>query len=119
MATHNELGKKGEIIAQEYLIEQGYHILKTNWRFGKAEIDIIAKKEDLIVVIEVKTRSSEHYGKPEIFVNKKKMKLLLEAINHYVEENNYENEIRFDIISIIINQYRKDIEHIENAFVWF
>ena len=119
MATHNELGKKGEIIAREYLIEQGYRILETNWRFGKAEIDIIAKKDDLLVVIEVKTRSSEHYGKPEIFVNKKKMKLLLEAINHFVEEKNYDDEIRFDIISVIINQYRKDVEHIENAFVWF
>jgi len=119
MAIHNELGKKGEKIAQNFLQTQGYKILATNWRFGKAEIDIIAQKEQILVVVEVKTRSSEHYGKPEIFVNKKKMTLLLEAINHYVEENNIEDEIRFDIISIIINQYREDLEHIENAFVWF
>ncbi len=119
MATHNDLGKQGELIAQDFLRSKGYEILETNWRFGKAEIDIIAKKEDLLVVIEVKTRSSEHYGKPEMFVNKKKMKLVLEAINQYVDQKNIEDEIRFDIISIIINQYRKDIDHIEDAFIWF
>ncbi len=119
MAIHNELGKKGEKVAQKYLIEQGYTILETNWHFGKAEIDIIAQKDQVLVVIEVKTRSSEHYGKPEIFVNKKKMKLLLDAINHYVERKNINNEIRFDIISIIINQYRQDLEHIKDAFIWF
>ncbi len=119
MATHNELGKQGEKIAQEFLVSKGYKILETNWHFGKAEIDIIAQKEDVLVVVEVKTRSSEHYGKPEIFVNKKKMKLILDAINHYVEQKNIDNEIRFDIVSIILNQYRKDIEHIEDAFIWF
>jgi putative endonuclease len=119
MALHNDLGKEGEKIAYKYLLREGYKILETNWRFGKAEIDIIAQKNNTLVVIEVKTRSSEHYGKPEIFVNKKKMKLLLEAINQYVEIKNIDDEIRFDIISVIINQYRKDIEHIENAFIWF
>ncbi len=119
MAGHNELGIQGEKLAQKYLKEKGYLILETNWRYGKAEIDIIAKKDDILVVIEVKTRSSEHYGKPEIFVNKKKMKLIMEAINYYVDQKNIEDEIRFDIISIIINQYRRDIEHIEDAFYWF
>ncbi len=119
MAQHNDLGIEGEKIAREYLIQNNYKILETNWRYKKAEIDILAQKDGIIVVVEVKTRSSEHYGKPEIFVNKKKMKLLMEAINRYVEEKNLDNEIRFDIISIIINQYRKDIEHIQDAYYWF
>ena len=119
MAQHNELGIQGEKLAQEFLKNEGYQILETNWRFKKAEIDIIAQKDDIIAVVEVKTRSSEHYGKPEIFVNKKKIKLLLEAINQYIEEKNLDLEIRFDIISIILNQYRKDIEHIKDAYYWY
>ncbi len=119
MAEHNDLGKLGEELAQDFLRKNGYKILETNWRFGKAEIDILALKDDILVVVEVKTRSSEHYGKPEIFVNKKKMRLLMEAVNHFIEVRDIDLEIRFDIISVIINQYRKDIEHIENAYYWF
>ncbi len=119
MAQHNDLGKLGETLAQNYLAKNGYTILETNWQFGHAEIDIIAKKNDTLSVIEVKTRSSDHYGKPEMFVNKKKIKLLINAINHYIEINNMDVEIQFDIISIIKNQYTENIEHIEDAFVWF
>jgi len=119
MAQHNDLGKLGEALAQNHLQKNGYTILETNFQFGHAEIDIIAQKDDVIAVIEVKTRSSDHYGKPEIFVSKKKIKLLVNAINHYIEVNNLDVEIRFDIISIIKNQYTENIEHIEDAFMWF
>ena len=119
MAQHNDLGKLGEVLAQNFLLKNAYTILETNWQFGHAEIDIIAQKNDILSVIEVKTRSSDHYGKPEMFVNKKKIKLLINAINHYVETNNLDVEIQFDIISIIKNQYTESIEHIEDAFMWF
>ena len=119
MAQHNELGKTGEKLAREYLLKKDYEILETNWRFGKAEIDIIARKNDVIVVVEVKTRTSDHYGKPEVFVKNKKIKLLLEAINQYVSEKKLDAEIRFDIISIIKNQYQEKIEHLENAYYWY
>jgi len=119
MAQHNDLGTLGEALAQNYLQKNGYTILETNWQFGHAEIDIIAQKNDTLSVIEVKTRSSDHYGKPEMFVNKKKIKLLIKAVNHYVETKNIDVEIQFDIISVIKNQYTESIEHIEDAFMWF
>ena len=58
MATHNDLGRLGESLAVGYLLENNYVILERNWRFHKAEIDIIAKKEAQIIIIEVKTRNS-------------------------------------------------------------
>jgi len=119
MAQHNDLGTKGEEIAQTFLKKNGYQILETNWQFHHAEIDIIAQKNNTLAVVEVKTRSSDLYGKPEAFVSKKKIKLMINAIDHYVQKNNLDVEIRFDIISIIKNKYTESIDHIENAFVWF
>ena len=119
MAKHNELGKQGELIARKYLENKGYQILETNWQYSHAEIDIIARKKDVLAVVEVKTRTSDHYGKPEMFVRKKKINHLKNAANYYVKTNNLDVEIRFDIISIIKNQYIEEIEHFEDAFLWF
>jgi len=119
MAQHNDLGKQGEEIARKYLEEKGYRILETNWQYSHAEIDIIAQKDDILVVIEVKTRTYDSYGKPETFVSKKKIKLLIAAINSYIKQKNLDTEIRFDIISIIKNRYTEKLEHLEDAFVWF
>jgi len=119
MAQHNNLGKTGEKIAQRYLEKHNYQILDTNWHFQHAEIDIIALKNNTLIVIEVKTRTSDHYGKPESFISNKKIQLLNKAINHYIEQKNIEAEIRFDVISIIKNQYVEKIEHIKNAYHWF
>ena len=119
MAQHNDLGKQGELIAQKYLENKGYQILETNWQYSHAEIDILALKDDILAVIEVKTRTSDYYGKPEMFVSKKKINLLKNAANYYVKMNNLDVEIRFDIIAIIKNQYVEEIEHLEDAFLWF
>ena len=69
MEEKHILGKKGETIAKEYLLEKSYSIVEKNWRYVKAEIDLIAQKEDVIVFVEVKTRSSNNYGDPESFVS--------------------------------------------------
>ena len=119
MATHNELGKKGEDLALEYLQKNGYAILERNWRFKKAEVDIIARKSDVLAVIEVKTRSTNHFGNPQDFVNQKKIKLLVEAINEYVTTKDLDVEVRFDIIAILKNQQKFEIDHIEDAFLHF
>ena len=119
MATHNELGKKGEELAVEFLQKNGYTILERNWRFKKAEVDIIAQKNDVLAVVEVKTRSNNYFGDPQDFVNPKKIKLLVEAIHEYVTSRNLDVEVRFDIIAILKNQYRFDIEHLEDAFLHF
>lgn len=119
MAEHNDLGKEGEILAVEYLQENGYTILEQNFVFQKAEIDIIARKGDWLIVVEVKTRTSTEYGNPEDFVNKKKIKLLVKAIDEYVEQSDLDLEIRFDIISIVKSDNKFNIEHLEDAFYYF
>ncbi len=119
MATHNELGKKGEELAVEVLQKNGYEILEQNWRFKKAEVDIIALKNNVLAIIEVKTRSTDYFGNPQDFVNSKKIKLLVEAINEYVTSKDLDVEVRFDIIAILKNQHKFEIDHIEDAFLHF
>lgn len=119
MAEHNDLGKEGESIAVEYLIANGYKILETNWRFDKAEIDIIAQKDNVLVVVEVKTRSSLDFGLPQEFVKPKKIKLLVKAVNEFVEKFDLNVEVRFDIVAISKINADFNIEHIEEAFYYF
>lgn len=119
MATHNELGEKGEQLAVDYLQQKGYKILERNWRFKKAEVDIIAQKNDFLIAVEVKTRTSNYFGNPQDFVNHKKIQLLVEAINEYVISNDLDVEVRFDIIAIIQNKNTTKIEHLEDAFLHF
>lgn len=117
MAAHNELGNKGEEIAKIFLKEKNYQILDTNWRFSKAEIDIIAKYEDILIFVEVKTRSYETFGEPESFVDEKKEHLMLDAAQVYMQRMNHDWEIRFDIIGITLRQgYPPKIRHYEDAF---
>jgi len=119
MANHNDLGKQGETIAVEYLQKSGYEILEQNFVFQKAEIDIIARKGDWLIVVEVKTRSSIDFGNPEAFVTKKKINLLVKAIDEYVNRSGLDLEIRFDIISIVKTENKFNTEHLEDAFYHF
>ena len=93
MADHNELGKKGEQLAIAFLIKNEYKILEKNYRFQKAEVDIIAQKKDVLAIVEVKTRSTTYFGNPQDFVNPKKIKLLLSAIDNYVVEKDLDVEL--------------------------
>lgn len=119
MAQHNQLGRKGEQIAVDFLLKDGYHILERNYRFDKAEVDIIAKKNDILAVIEVKTRSTKDFGNPQDFVKPKQIKNLVKAVDTYVTTNDMDVEVRFDIIAIIKNSNSFEIEHLENAFYHF
>jgi putative endonuclease len=116
MAEHNEFGRKGEDIAVEYLEKKGYKILERNWVSGKHEIDIIARESSFIVIIEVKSRHSSFAGEPETAVNREKQKALIQAANNYVRKMNLMEEVRFDIISILIVNGKEQINHIEDAF---
>ncbi len=116
MEEKHVLGKKGETIAKDYLLEKSYTILEKNWRYLKAEVDLIVQNDDFIVFVEVKTRSSNNYGDPESFVSDKQQKLIINAANHYIIKNNIEREARFDVISIIISNKTECIKHIEDAF---
>lgn len=119
MADHNDLGKLGEELAVDFLQKNGYEILETNWIFQKAEIDIIAQKENTLAVVEVKTRSSIDFGLPQDFVKPKKIQLLVKAVNEYIISNDLDVDVRFDIIAI--NKEGKEfvIDHIEDAFFHF
>ena len=119
MSEHYELGKKGEQLAVDYLTKEGYKIEERNWRFQKAEIDIIASKQETIISVEVKTRSSKDFGNPQDFVNSKKIKLMVVAMNEYVLMKNLDIEVRFDIIAITKTQKKFDINHIKDAFLYF
>ena len=119
MAEHNDLGKLGEELAVEFLVKKGYSIIETNWTFQKAEIDIIARKENVMAVVEVKTRSSIDFGLPQDFVNPKKIQLLVKAINEYVISNDLDLEVRFDIIALHREGKEFKIEHLEDAFYYF
>lgn len=119
-ADHIELGIIGEEIAAQYLLRSGYKILRRNFFFDKAEIDIIAQKEEnTIVMVEVKTRNSDFFGDPQSFVTPKKIKLLVKAANEYIISNELNVEVRFDIIAILKNQKMEKLEHFENAFYHF
>lgn len=119
MAEHNDLGKLGEEIAVEFLQKNSYEILETNWTFQKAEIDIIAKKENTLAIIEVKTRSSLDFGLPQDFVKPKKIQLLVKAVNEYVISNDLDIEVRFDIIAIHKEGKTFAVEHLTDAFYHF
>lgn len=119
MAQHNDLGKLGEELAEEYLRKNNYDILETNWVFQKAEIDIIAQKNGVLAIVEVKTRTSIDFGLPEEFVKPKKIQLLVKAVNEYIVANDLDVEARFDIISVHKNAGKFEIEHIEDAFYHF
>ena len=119
MAEHNELGKFGEELAGEFLQQKGYDILETNWTFQKAEIDIIAQKDSILAVIEVKTRSSIAFGLPQDFVKPKKIQLLVKAVNEYIVSNDLDVDVRFDIIAIYKEENTYKIEHFEDAFYHF
>ena len=93
-----------------------HHILERNWRYQKAEIDIISQDEKTLVFIEVKTRTTERYGRPKEFISLRKEALLKEAAEAYLEINELEVEPRFDIISIVLKNRTSMIEQLEYVF---
>lgn len=119
MAIHNKLGKLGEDLACNYLIASGYTILERNWHHQKAEVDILAQKDNIVAVIEVKTRSDDYILSPKESVTRKKIKLLVNAVDFYIQSNQMDVEVRFDIIGIINSGNNYSIEHLEDAFYHF
>ncbi len=116
MAQHNLIGEEGEKIAVNYLKSKGYLVHHTNWRMGHLEVDIVAEDGEELVFVEVKTRSSDDYGKPEEAVDEKKEKDLITAAGVYLESLSLEVAARFDIISIILNEEKSSLNHFEDTF---
>ncbi len=117
MLKHSEIGVKGEQIAADFLIKKGYIIVHRNWRSGKKELDIIAQKDDMLVIAEIKTRSNYELGFPEESVTKKKQQFLKAAGAAFVEAHPEYKFVRFDIISVLLTgEGVKEIVHFEEAF---
>ncbi|CAN5271847.1 YraN family protein [soil metagenome] len=119
MAAHNDLGKKGEDLAIEFLLKKGYKIVARNFTFQKSEVDIIARKNNVLAIIEVKTRSTSDFGNPQEFLKGRQIQRLVKAVDYFVTEHNMDVEVRFDIIAIIKNKSGSRLEHLEDAFVHF
>lgn len=117
MSKHSKIGIKGEQIAEEFLLNKGYFILHKNWRSGKKELDLIVVKDDVLVIVETKTRTTYDFGYPEESVNKKKKQFLKAAAEAFVSANPQYNYIRFDLVSILLNGDKiEEIIHFEEAF---
>lgn len=106
MATHVEIGREGEKLAEVYLAERGYSLLHRNWRYGKYELDLIFTKNERLHFVEVKFRSGNYYGRPEDAVTKKKIRDLLKAIDQFLFLYPQYNDFRLDVLSI--TQYAPD-----------
>ena len=114
-SAHISTGQAGESRAAAYLQHQGYIILQRNYRHKRAEVDIIAQKENLLVFVEVKTRGTDRYGYPEEAVGSKKEEMLLSAAEAFIYDTGWQHEVRFDIISITLTT-PATVHHIEDAF---
>jgi len=118
MAAHNELGKKGEDIAFSHLRKKGYRVIERNWRFKNQEIDIIAKKDNLLIIVEVKTRSAAIYEEPRDSISDNKIRFIVNATEAYIMEHEIDEETQFDVIAIKwFGNEKFELEHIEDAFI--
>lgn len=115
MTERIKTGTLGETQAAEFLRQKGWEIVVRNYRHKHAEIDLIVKKQNLLVFVEVKTRSSTSFGEPEAFVDAKKAAKIFEGAEQYTFENNWNGNIRFDIVSVKVGD-PPEIEHFEDAF---
>ena len=116
MAEHNLLGNKGEMLAARYLMEQGFAIREYNWRSGHKEIDLVAQERDVLVFVEVKTRSSEAFGDARNAVTPFKQRNLVLAAEAYVRAKKIDLETRFDVVTVVGTEDTHKIEHIRDAF---
>ncbi len=119
MSKFYRLGKRAEARATQYLISKGYRILARNYRYQKAEVDIIARKEAILAIVEVKARSQMFFDDLSWSVSDKKKKLLILAADHYVQDKDLEVEVRFDVITLIGKSGGFLVKHIEDAFYHF
>lgn len=116
--THRQIGNEGEDLACEFLIKKGWKILDRNFYFGHSEIDIIAKDKEFYVFVEVKSRSTDFFGRPEEFVSDEKVQRIFQAAEAWVIEKKLsEVPMRFDVIGILSpKQNSTSIYHLQDAF---
>jgi len=109
-------GTEGEQAAAEFLMAKGFTVIQRNYRHKRSEIDLIVKKENWLIFVEVKLRSSTQFGHPEEFVDLRKEKKILEGAAHYLQESKWDGNVRYDIVAVSSNHVGIEILHIEDAF---
>jgi putative endonuclease len=117
MASHNDIGKKGEALAVLWLINNGYEILHQNWRHSHFEVDIIAHKNKVLHFIEVKARRSSQFGHPEESVSKKKIENLMHAAEEFLFQFPEWKRIQYDVLSINIQKSKTEYFFIEDVYL--
>ena len=117
MAKHNVLGKTGEDLAEKHLLRIGYQVLHRNWRFGHDELDIIARDGNWLVVVEVKTRTTDFFGEPEMEVKPAKQRAIVKTAEAYILSSDYKGETRFDVIGILLGDGKVELSHVKDAFM--
>ena len=116
-SSTKEKGNRGEELAVSFLVEKGFEIIERNYRYGKGELDIIAREKDFLVFVEVKSRESLEYGFPEEAMTKRKIAQIRKIAEAYLTEKNITDEnIRFDVVAILFFNDEVTINHYENAF---
>jgi putative endonuclease len=116
MITTHDKGAEAEDMAVQYLVNNGYEIRDRNWHHHHYELDIIAQKNKIVAIVEVKSLSYNSIQEPYQSVNRNKQRMIIAATNAYIRKYNINDEVRFDIISILFSKKEPQIEHIENAF---
>jgi putative endonuclease len=109
-------GNEGEVLAADFLVGKGFTILERNFRRKRSEIDLIVKRGNWLVFIEVKSRSSAAFGYPEEFVDSAKVKMILAGAVEYMYDINWQGNVRYDIVSVMFSPHGNEIVHIEDAF---
>ena len=113
--SNKKIGEWGERLAAEFLIKKGYEVIEKNYRFSHGEIDLIVRREELLVFVEVKARSRPYYGYPEEAVNHYKIKIITNVAEEYIFKTDWQGGVRYDIIAIT-GKEAPEIRHFEDAF---
>jgi putative endonuclease len=114
MSEKIKTGSKGENLAAEFLKGKGFKIVARNYRFKHAEIDLIIQRDDWLIFVEVKTRSSNSFGEPEEFVTEFKARKIFEAAEAYIFKTDWQGHVRFDVVSVMLGQ-NSEVVHFEDA----
>jgi putative endonuclease len=114
MSDKIKTGSKGENMAAEFLKEKGFEIVARNYRYKCSEIDLIVKRDDWLLFVEVKTRSSSAFGEPEEFVDELKARRIFQAAEEYIFSKDWKGHVRFDVVSVKLGMV-PEIVHFEDA----
>ncbi len=113
--SQQQTGQRGEDVALNYLNREGFVLVERNFRYRRAEVDLIVQKGQLLVFVEVKTRRNTNFGFPESFVSPQQVKLIVATADYYIRKQKWEGMIRFDIVAITLMPDLK-VKHFEDAF---